>query len=129
MTLNNIFLCYTVSCSFILIKLHSSMSFECLTISVLVLLPSVLTLVITYIMFGDINQSAKRFLLSWKRKSGVLSRDVKTEITKFIRSSKPLRIELGNFGYYQKPASIRIIGKIVYYTVKYLLVMNSRFGL
>jgi len=129
MTLNNMFMCYTVSSSFILIKLHSHMNFEGLVISFLCGAPATVGLIIHYVIFGDINQLSKRFLLSWKIKAGTLPPGDKITLLKFIRSCRPLQMDLGNFGYFKKPASIRIIGKLVYYTVKYLLLMNQRFGL
>jgi len=122
---------YCVTYSFALIKghSHSRLNLEGLMGILICGLTDLFILVYSYFLFGDINQSSLRFQGSWKRKIGTLTPSDKIIMEKFIRCSRPLQIDLGSFGYFKKPGSIRIIGRIVYYTVKYLLVMSKTFGI
>jgi hypothetical protein len=81
---------------------------------------------LTYIKLGDINEKSKKLITSWKKdtKSSVSALERKIA-NKFIKSLRLLKIELGSFGYYQKPASLRIVGKLVFYTTKSLMMTKN----
>jgi hypothetical protein len=86
-------------------------------------------LVISYIKLGELNQNAKLFVNSWRQggKAGIVAPNERKLMKKYIRSCRLLGIELGSFGHYQKPTSIRIVGKLVIYTVKFLMMASKLF--
>jgi len=64
----------------------------------------------------------KKCLASWRRGAGVYQRR-KEMLKRQIKSLAVCKVDLGNFGYYKKANSMRIIGKIIYFTVKGLMLM------
>jgi len=82
-------------------------------------------ILLTYIQFGDINIRSGRVLSSWKRWDGYESSGDRNLMMAYMVSSQALKIHLGGFGYYKKPNTIRIIGKLIYYTAKFLLMTKN----
>jgi hypothetical protein len=82
-------------------------------------------LIVTYFKMGEINEYSKKCIGSWnqsfERKVG---EDDKKLLRKYLSSLQPCKIELREFGFYRKPGSLRIIGKLVYYTSKGILVIG-----
>jgi len=121
MIANNVFMVLNVSTSYSLIRMHAQID---PTLILGLLIGGIDTagfLILSYMKLGEVNQRSREFLASWQRKSGYLKPDLKLRMKKLIRSSRPLRVELNQFGYYNKPASIRIVGKLVTYVVKFLM--------
>jgi len=124
---NNIAITFVVFTSFSTIRMHAQIEPLFVVAIILAGFNAVAFLVLTYSKLGEVNQRSKEFHGSWKRETGYLTPETKCQMQKFIRSSRPLRIELGEFGYYSKPASIQILGKLVMYVVKFLM-LTSNFG-
>jgi len=78
----------------------------------------------SYFRLGEINAKSAKLIkgwgkdLKWKRSDRVL-------MSKYVRSCRPLRVELGSFGCYRKPNSIIIIGKLIVYTARVLLMTKT----
>jgi len=86
-------------------------------------------LVLTYKKLGEVNQRSLEFLNSWKRNVGYLEDPVmRIRMKKLIKSSRPLGVDLGEFGHYNRQGSIRVIGKVVSYIVRILMLTNP-FGI
>ena len=128
MVVNNLSIIFAVSMSFLLIKLRSKLFLQAALAISMADINATVFLVLSYLKLGEANQRSKEFLGSWKRKAGYLHPATKIQMKKFLKSSPPLRVDLGEFGYYSKPASIRIVGKLVTYTVKFLM-LTSKFGI
>ena len=127
MFVNNVTVSFVVWCNFVLIKLHDRATIEVLGTAVVVSATSAGFLIITYMVLGDINQKSIVLISSWKlgRETKKLSPADKKLMKKYIKSCRFLGVELGSFGCYKKPTSIRIIGKLVTYTVKFLMMMSN----
>ena len=125
---NNVNIGFSVSSALTLIKFHDQLDLTILLGLLMVWINSSGFLIISYMKLGEVNQRSKQFHDAWKRKAGYLEPSMKIVMKKFIRSSRPLRIELGDFGYYNKSGGIRILGKLVTYTVKFLMLTN-KFGI
>jgi len=82
-------------------------------------------ILVTYLKFGEINESSKLVLNSWIRFQGFESGKDRTLMIKYIHCFQILRIHCGTFGYYEKHDTLRIIGKVVYYTAKFLLMTKQ----
>ena len=84
------------------------------------------TLFTIYFKMGEVNEMSKALINSW-RKSPMpsFSPADKSLFQKYIKSCRPLRLDVGAFGYYNRPLSIRIVGKVVVYAVKFLIIMNK----
>jgi hypothetical protein len=130
MYLNLMLIVLIVTYNLVLIKFHESLHFP-EVVSICFLAASVTTaLGVNYIKLGEINETSKKLTQAWKRNPEILGAAgsfQKKVASRFVRSLQILRIELGPFGYYRKPASIRIIGKLVFYTARGLLVTKNRF--
>jgi len=79
-------------------------------------------LILSYLKLGGINDKSKKVLGTWKRWQGGQDRKL---MLMYIRASAELKVELNSFGFYQKQNTIRIVGKLIYYTGK-LLVMAKK---
>jgi len=80
---------------------------------------------LTYIQFGEINISSVEVLNSWKRWDKYVSRRDRELMLAYLRSCQALKIYLGGFGFYKKPNTVRIVGKLVYYIAKFLLMTKN----
>jgi len=123
---SNAMICLAVLSNIILIKYHTKLPFETL---VLFLVGSVfgnMYTLLSYLSLGEVNEISKKLILSTTRNTRMRSRE-DVIFKKFLKSCKMfLGIHLNSFGVYRKPTSIRIIGKIVLYTVKCLILMSKR---
>ena len=124
---NNICITFVLWCNFTLIRLHEKITVETLGVSAIVTILSAGFLIVSYIKLGEINQNSKILVNSWRfgKRNKKLSPAEKMLMKKSIKSCRLLGIELANFGCYNKPTSIRIVGKLVIYTVKFLMMMSN----
>jgi len=127
MLVNNVSLTLSVGGQIMIIMFHVELGLGALMLTCLVSFLATVFLVITYFKFGEINENSKQCISSWKRNlrfSNHNLHDTKL-VVRQIRSLGVCRIELGSFGYYKKSNNIRIIGKIIYYTVKGLMLLTE----
>jgi hypothetical protein len=113
-----------VICNFVLIQLHDRVPLEGLFTISMLSFTATMYLLLSYIHLGTINEASKNLIRSWKntcrnRKSTLMS--------KYVKSFRSIRIELGSFGYYRKPTSIQIVGKLIFYTSKFIMVTKRYF--
>jgi len=126
---NNLCIVLSVAAAYALIKFHHELNYFILLGIFLGWINCLGFLIMSYKKLGEVNKGSREFNDAWNRKTGFLKPSMKIEMKKFIRSSRPMRIELGDFGYYNKSGGIRILGKLVtLYTVKFLMLTN-KFGI
>jgi len=84
-------------------------------------------LLVAHIEFGEVNKMATKMVNGWRknRKNVFLNPLDRRLAGKYFKSFRPLRIHYGSFGIFDKPSTIRIIGKLVVYTVKFLMLMKK----
>ena len=81
-------------------------------------------LIIAYYKLGGIHESSKILIRSWKSYNGLFREDRKL-FKKYIRSLGLLKLHHGDFGHYTKQNRILIVGKLIYYTSKCLMVIQK----
>jgi len=106
---------------------HHQLDIQTLLTTALAMLLSLLCLVLLYYKFGDFNESSKKFssMLQRNIKHGILRAEDKTLLTKYAYSLHPLKMDLGSFGYFKKPNSLRILTKILAYSVKGVMISKK----
>lgn len=99
--------------------------------SLVVSFSSSLALIIIYIKMGEINEMSKRLLDSWLRYPGTThlvpklgNRDLLL-LKKSVKSCPLLHLDVGQFGYYTRPVGVRMLGKLVTYNAKFIIIMNK----
>ena len=87
---------------------------------------STMYMIITYYTLGLLHELSKNVISSWRKNSVLEMKPLdRILVQKYAKSFKPLRMELGDFGYYRKTTSIRIIGKLIYYTARGLMILQK----
>ncbi len=125
---NNVATILSVGGQIAIILLHHRFELESILYASIASTCATAYLIITYFKLGEINESSKKCIGSWKRNSGWklgLGENDKKLLNKYVQSLQPCKIELGDFGFYQKQGSLRIIGKLVYYTTKGLMLLGE----
>jgi len=126
MVINNISLVLSVGGQIVLIQLHGHVELETISCTSVLALAGTGFLIISYFKLGEVNEYSKKCIASWKRNAGwYLTASDKLLVTRYIRSLTVCKIELGGMGYYKKANSLRIIGKIIYYTTKGLMLIQK----
>jgi hypothetical protein len=116
----------SVSGQIAMILLHQSIEPEGGSCIIIVSVCSTVFLMVTYFKMGQINEYSKNCIESWKRICGKLLRgDDNKLFRKYLSSLQPCKIELGEFGFYRKHGSLRIIGKLLYYTTKGIMLLGK----
>jgi len=124
--LNNGATIIAVILTFALVKFNSTMSIVELCVLLMGVFGTTVFLILTYTKFGDVNDQSKKILGSWKRWNGWESPYDRNLMLKYMRASTQLKVELNSFGFYKKQNTVRIVGRLIYYTAK-LLVMTKKF--
>jgi hypothetical protein len=126
MFINDLCITIAVTSNFALIRFHDHLPLEIVAVDTLLSSLASGFLLVTYIKFGEVNELAKGLLNSWKRSSGNISMPSEKKLMKkYVKSCSLLKLELGSFGHYKRPTSIRIVGKLVIYTVKFTMMMKK----
>jgi len=123
MIVNDVMIAMSVLSTFIMVRFHkdlSHFSFLFLTTGATALA----YLVLTYSKLGEVNASSTQMLNSQKKTQAQLGFDDRKILRKYVKSSCPLKVHIGSFGYYRKPVTVRVVGKLITYTMKFLL-MNK----
>ena len=81
-------------------------------------------LVLFHIVLGTYNQISIGFIASWLRHTNRPCSDQKL-LLKYIKSCRSLRVAIGSFGYYKNITTLQIVGKLVTYTVKLLMLTKD----
>lgn len=79
---------------------------------------------LVYWEFGNFHSCSQKLLKSWKHYCGLRIKD-KSLLNKYLKSCRVLRVELSSFGYFRKGNGTRIIGKLVYYVNKILMLTEN----
>jgi len=82
-------------------------------------------LFVTYFILGSLNSKTRKVLLEWKRSSLQLRLD--SAQRKELKSCRPAEVHIGNFEQFQKIGALKIVSKIVTYTVK-IIVTSKKLG-
>ena len=124
MFLSNTLLVSCVGVQILIIKLHDKVEPAPILAGGVISAGSLLFLILQYFTFGQVNEYSKKCIGSWDRiDETIYGFHDRRLIKRYVRSLSLLRVELGDFGYYRKGNSLRIVGKIVYYTTKGLLLV------
>jgi hypothetical protein len=106
-----------------LIRFHATFTTEMLILHLGASEACIVFLVFSYITLGEINERSKNVINSLRgyarRNMSVRDRRL---MLKYLDSYRPLQIELGSFGHYYKRNTLSVIGKIILYTAKFLLI-------
>ena len=81
-------------------------------------------IILANITFGRYNEVSKGFIGSWRRKIDMSYYDRRAAL-KYIKSCRLLKIESGSFGYFKIAATPNAIGKLIFYTVKLLMLTKE----
>jgi len=84
-------------------------------------------LVMSYIKMGQVNALSMKMLSSHKKTQVQLSPEERKLLGKYLKSSPALKVHMGSFGYYRKPVTVRVVGKLLTYTLKFLLMTRKFF--
>jgi hypothetical protein len=126
MAFGNISITIAVLGNFMIIRYHDTMPPVPLFLFTLSSFTGNMYMWASYLKLGDVNQISQT-LISSKRRA-MSSEGDNIYFIRFIRScSQHLRIHMSSFGYYKKPTSIRVIGKIVVYTAR-ILILTKKLG-
>lgn len=107
----------------LLIVFHSSMSNLLFGAIATVSGFSCFGLIVVYIILGEIHESSKIFVRSWKLKRNYPVRE-KEILYKLFKSCRLNRLEMGSVGCFKKLNVILLVGKIFLYTVKLLMILK-----
>jgi len=121
--LTNIGVCLAVTSNTALIRFHSDLPPEPILVVSVILGFTTGFLFEGYYKLGELHALSGKVIRCWSR--NVIWRD-RGLMSKYTRSCQPIRVQLGSFGFYKKANSITIIGKIVLYTNRVLLLMKPR---
>ena len=116
---NNTIITLIVLCAFVSIR--GGLAFGNRIVFVLGLAGGIAFILLTYSTFGEINTGSIAVMNSWKRFQEYPSSNDRKLMFVYIHSCPGLKVHLGKFGYYKKSNSPQMIGKLVYYTVKFLI--------
>ena len=121
MTVNNSLTCIILICNFTLIRLRDKLD---LTQTIVVggtAAASMLSLGLEYYTLAFMNERSVSFKNSWTKNPSYR----KKLLLKSFKSIRHLRVEIGSFGFYKKQSTITILGKLILYTAKSLLMTKK----
>lgn len=123
--MNNSQILLAVLCNVLSIGFHAILSPFTLAFTSIFTFTSVSYLFITYFTLGNLNALTAKALSQWNRSSHQLRLNKVQK--KQLRSCKPAEVYIGDFGKFQRIGAIRIVSKIVFYTVK-IIVSSKKLG-
>jgi len=123
---NYIIITCTVLSNFVLIRYHSSMGLPVLIITLGGSGGGAAFTFFSHIKFGEVHEASKKFIASSKRNFGEFPKPDRQLLQKYSATHRALKVKLSSTGYYHKPNTLRVLGKIVLYTTKFLLVTRNR---
>jgi len=123
--LNNIIIFGTILCNFIIIRSHDTAGLPVLLIVVTASISGFACVMFTHIKFGEIHESSKCFIVSWRRNLERMCKHDQVLFRKYLISCRAFGVSLGPFSFYHKPNTFRVAGKIILYTTKFLLMVNK----
>jgi hypothetical protein len=123
--INNSTVALMVLCNFCLVRFSNRSPAVVLGVLISISSFGTVGIVLLHIILGSFNDASIGFINSWKRK-----RDIRYSERKFLlrlmRSCRPLRLEIGYFGHFKKSTSFLIVGKLVFYTTKLLMLTKTK---
>jgi len=125
--LNYLIITCTVLSNCVLIRYHGIMGLPVLMLTLSGSGGGAAFVLLSNIKFGDIHENSKKFISSYKRRvGGCPNKQDYQLLKKYAASYRTLKVNLGSIGYYYKPNTLRVLGKIVLYTTKFLLMTKSQ---
>ena len=126
MFVNNIMTSMSVGGQVMLITFHDHISLNSQFGMVTLIICSTFYMVITYYKLGELNEASVKVISSWRRCSGLRLKPSDQILMKTYSNALWLfKVELGDFGHYRNATSIRIIGKLIFYTTKGLMLAQK----
>ncbi len=123
---NSIAILIVVICNIIFVRFYGRLPFIVILSIVVLAWGGIAYLILSYATLGTVNKRSESLIRSWKHNLNL--RKVKRDIlVKHLESCRPLRMEYGPFGYYKKPATIKVIGILIAYTSKSLIITGKYF--
>jgi len=113
----------TVVANNIMIVFHATLPVAAFLVFGTYSFASSLVLFLMYIKLGQVHEYSKGVVRSWKVKPNYAAGE-KSLMIKHFTSCRLNRFEMGSVGPFTKPTSIRIVAKIIFYTVKFLMLMR-----
>ena len=123
--LNSSIITITVLCIFVFVRFHDILGLGACMVFLSGIVGGLTFILLTYLKFGAINFTSMSVLCSWRRFQEYPSSGDRELMLSYIHSLAALRLHLGSFGYYKKANSLPMIGKLVYYTAKFLLMTKE----
>jgi len=126
MAINNAMLVVSVGGQVVAIQLHDKLNLETLTCILTLSLGAAGYLILLYFKLGQVHETSRKCLESWKKNAGLhLEHRDKLLALCYVRSLSTCKIELGSFGYFRKANSLKIIEKLIYFTVKGVVLLQK----
>ena len=129
MFINSLMTILSVSGQIALIQFHDRLEPENMAYAFSLSLAATAYLILTYFKLGDLNKQSKKAVAVWKRKARIndslLHSKQNQLILRHMQSLGLLQIQLGDFGHYKREYSLRIIGKLIFYTSKGIMVLKK----
>jgi len=110
----------SVTSSFIILRYHVTLSPTALLGVFTMGVISTAYLVLGQIKFGEVYSSSRKFRETWIRNHDIPRHD-RILLRKYLKGCRPLRYKTASFGFHQKSNLMRVIGRIVFYTTKLLI--------
>ena len=117
---NSVAVLMSVICNFFLVRFSGDASILLVLVMILVSGLGATYLILLHIVFGGYNEVCKKSISSWKRNTSLNSYEKRS-----INSCRSLRVESGQFGYFQKHTTLNIVGRLVYLTVRVLMLTKN----
>lgn len=127
LVINDTVLIGVVMSNICLIRLHDKIILPTLGILLIASIGGTGFLLIIYIKFGEINLNSLRVLKFWRSNSLFLVplTPDRTLLKKYLKSCNQLKLRIGPFGVFRKTNAIRIMHKLIFYTVKALVLIKG----
>jgi len=124
LVLNNMIVACVVLCTYLLVRFGRSIELATTVVAITALFGCTAFLLFSYINFGKISGSSTGLISSWAKHKDYESRDDRKLMLCHLRGCPTLKVHLASFGYYNKCNTLPRVGKLIYYTAKFLLMTN-----
>lgn len=125
--INDLIVVSMILCNFVMVRFHHRLNWLSFSLFFTVAVATLIYLVLSHIKLGEVNSLSVKMIKSLKRKEAGMSPSERKLMRKYTKSFKPLQVRLGVFGYFRKPNTLVVVGKLVKYTLKFILMTNPLF--
>jgi hypothetical protein len=123
--LNNSILALSVLCNFCLVRFSHTNPPIVVSILISLSIFGTAAIILLHIVLGRFNDVSIEFINSWKRRRDIRYSERKV-LLRLMRSCRSLRLEIGSFGYFKKNTTFLVVGKLVFYTTKLLVLTKTK---